>query len=615
MAYIDIDSDDLLYDRTRNFSGVTDYEGISDITCPTEGSNVEFLAKDKALTTNNNWLNIMPVGINNVYANYRMVYEAKEEDARKLANFFESKRGIDPILFDTDPTVYKPVNGYCSEYSVTQLDVDTFKISALFEVTESPGHLNWTGLNFLYVGEESIYYVQENKKYEENDIAYDQRLEFEYQDRLNNFYYCTEDHDSSQDTSTSLEDSPYWTRDFFWQPDVGQSATVPMETQRFGDSDGFPYRRKVKDNSASFPLQYNFSEISTKQLKSMLHFLESKNGYKRFKHRINTVFNRPKVYVCRKWTHTWNSFDSHNLDLKLDEDPFGVVPDRVKHSEETLSSRAFGGDDNLLAQASEDIPPNWFELDPDIFDLKIGAGCKFIGESAFESAPNLQGLLNIPGSVTGIGDDAFNSCAGLNNSLILGGGILELGARAFYNCGSMTGPLLLPPNIRYVGDEAFSSCDGFDEDLGLGESLTGLGDSVFMGCVNINSKIAIPPTLKEIPYQTFRGCVNLYGDLDIPSGVEVIGEQAFWNCKRIGTDVNFPSTIKTIQNNAFRACDKVYNIYINAPLAPNIVGEPFPLSTMRKLRKIHVPIGAEGYDTAYWQAKDSAGKLVFDIVL
>jgi phage-related protein len=615
MAYVKIQDEDLIYDRTRNFSGILDYQGISEIVCPTEGSSVEFLAKDKALTTNNNWLNIMPVGINNVYANYNMVYEAGEKETAELANFLESKKGVEPVLFDTDATLYKPINGYCTSYAITQIDVETFQVSASFEVTEAPGHLNWTGMNFLDLGSKSLFYIQENKKYLKHDIAYDQRLDLIYQDKLNSIFYCLEDHDSSSDNSVNLEESPYWTRDFFWEPDVGQSAQVKLDTQRFGDVDGFPYRRKVKDNTASFPITYNFSEISTQQLKGMLHFLESKNGYRRFKHRISTVFNRPKVFVCRKWTHTWNGFDSHNLEVKFDEDPFGVVPDRVPQNEETLSTRVFKQDGNLLKQIIGDIPDFEFELDSEAFSLKIGAGCGLIGEAAFAGAVNLNGVLNIPGGVSGIGDQAFKDCVGFSSRIIFGGGLSEIGNQAFQGCNQIQEGLVMPPNLKRIGYQAFQGCSSFDEGIELGENLESMGYEAFYGCNKIRGILKIPSSLKLIPYRAFRGCTQLYGNLEIPNGVETISGEAFWNCNTIGTKVILPSGIKGLANNAFRGCNKVYDIYINDPVAPYIGGEPFPIAQMEKLRKIHVPIGGEGYDTAYWQQKDAEGKLVFDIIL
>jgi len=58
----------------------------------------------------------------------------------------------------------------------------------------------------------------------------------------------------------------------------------------------------------------------------MLHFLENKGGYRRFRHQIPSLYNRPKVFYCQEWKHNWVYQDSHNLDVSLIEDPMGVIP-------------------------------------------------------------------------------------------------------------------------------------------------------------------------------------------------------------------------------------------------------------------------------------------------
>jgi phage-related protein len=615
MAYVKIQDEELIYDRTRNFSGISDFQSVEEISCPTKGSSVEFRSKDKSITTNNNYLNIMPVGINNLYAKFNMVYEVDEQEARELANFLESKKGIEPVFFDSDPTVYKKINGFCNAYSINQLDPSSFSISSQFEITESPGSFNWTSMNFLQPDYESLYYEQENRLYYKHDVVYDQRLEFKYQDKINNFYYCVEDHDASLDTSINLEESPYWTRDFFWQPDVGQSNSVEFDIQRFGDKDGFPLRRKTKDNTASFPISYNYSKISTKQLKGMLHFLESQGGYRRFRQRIPAVYNRPKIFVCKRWVHTWDTFDSHNLEVFFDEDPLGIMPDRVIHNEETLSTRAFDGNSNLVDSVQGDIPDFWANMNSEIFNIKIGAACETIGSSAFAGNVNLRGDLIIPGNVKTIQSNAFDSCAMLDGSLLFGGGVNYIGEEAFKDCSQIVGDLQFPPNIKYIGNKALFGCSNLNGDLSLGKILTGIGTGALQGCNRLEGELKIPPTLKTVSTRAFRGCTRLYGDLEIPSGVENIEEEAFWNCRRLGTDIILPPTIKTIEDNAFYGCKYVYNVYINAPVAPSIFGDPFPSQGMEKLRKIHVPLSAVGYNAPYWLTKRNEGKLVYDITL
>ena len=94
----------------------------------------------------------------------------------------------------------------------------------------------------------------------------------------------------------------------------------------------FTQRLKTSDNIASMGVTYTFKGISERQTKAMLHFLENKGGYRRFRFGITgadgflPIYNRPKVGHSPKWAHTWRYFDSNDLQVTLIEDPLGVIP-------------------------------------------------------------------------------------------------------------------------------------------------------------------------------------------------------------------------------------------------------------------------------------------------
>jgi len=78
MPYATIKDESLIYDRSRNFSGIAVFDEINEISCPSNGSSVTFQSKDNSITTSDNYVNIIPVGINNLYASYNMRYEVDE---------------------------------------------------------------------------------------------------------------------------------------------------------------------------------------------------------------------------------------------------------------------------------------------------------------------------------------------------------------------------------------------------------------------------------------------------------------------------------------------------------------------------------------------------------
>ena len=91
-------------------------------------------------------------------------------------------------------------------------------------------------------------------------------------------------------------------------------------------------RLKTSQNAASMSFSYTFKDLPERQTKAMLHFLENKGGYRRFKVGITgtagvlPIYNRSKVCYSPSWSHTWKYFDSNDLQVTLIEDPMGVIP-------------------------------------------------------------------------------------------------------------------------------------------------------------------------------------------------------------------------------------------------------------------------------------------------
>ena len=145
------------------------------------------------------------------------------------------------------------------------------------------------------------------------------------QNKLDNFYYCTGDHTSAQANSPTGTGS-MWSQKFFFEPDIGSQSTVEIKNDVLEYKNSFIQRLKTNDNISTFDISYNFTNISDAQTKSMIHFLENKGGYRRFEHQIPSVYNRPKVYYCNSWSHTWNYAKSNSLKVDFIEDPLGVIP-------------------------------------------------------------------------------------------------------------------------------------------------------------------------------------------------------------------------------------------------------------------------------------------------
>ena len=168
-----------------------------------------------------------------------------------------------------------------------------------------------------------------NKEYKKDDVVFFEGGPNNSSNKLNNFFYCLKDHVSHVDILPSW-DVGYgqWTQEFNWCPDANWQNSVNFDVTKFGSD--FQQREKNRKNSSLFEIDYKFSAISSQQLKSMLHFLENKGGYRRFIHNIPSLYNRPKVVIAVQWTHTWVSCEAHDLSVRLIEDPLGVMPEEYE---------------------------------------------------------------------------------------------------------------------------------------------------------------------------------------------------------------------------------------------------------------------------------------------
>ena len=127
-----------------------------------------------------------------------------------------------------------------------------------------------------------------------------------------------------------------------------------------------------------------------------------------------------------------------------------------------------------------------------------------VGDNAF-SKSSFVNTVNLPVSVKIIGNYAFNDCANLT-SVNIAGAITEIGAYAFNSCYFLNG-LKLPESLKMIGPGAFANCYSISE-LTLGNQLTSLGLRAFSMCISLKA-MHIPDNLVSIGNGAFSGCLKL----------------------------------------------------------------------------------------------------------
>lgn len=231
--------------------------------------------------------------------------------------------------------------------------------------------------------------------------------------------------------------------------------------------------------------------------------------------------------------------------------------------------------------------------DQEITTLEIPSGITSIGDGVFLSNKSLTNL-TLSSKVSSIGISAFSYCDNLKDvryyiyddlatyiqnghpDFYVGGikyywndqeittleiptSVTSIGNNAFYGCSGLT-TLNLPSNVTSIGDRAFGGCSNLTS-VDLPSSITKMGDFVFFYCEKL-SNVNLPSDITTISTGAFGGCSSLQ-NINLPSGVTTIGDNAFSDCSNL-TNVILPSAFTAIGNVAFSGCSNLANVTLSS---------------------------------------------------
>lgn len=219
---------------------------------------------------------------------------------------------------------------------------------------------------------------------------------------------------------------------------------------------------------------------------------------------------------------------------------------------------------------SNTIRTPWEKYYKDITKIELDDGITKIGNYLFGCLSNVESL-EIPKSVTGIGNFAFT------------------------HCGIIT--FKIPDTVKNVGEGIFANCKQLTE-VSFPSSLTDIPNYTFWFCSNLK-QYTVPEQMTRIGRCAFEGCLNLE-TVNLPEGLEVIDEYAFntkdstftadeWNARKELVSISLPSTLTTIGDYAFRGC--CFEKVIVPDSVVNYGGGIF--NYCKNLKEVHLPKGLE----------------------
>ncbi len=250
-------------------------------------------------------------------------------------------------------------------------------------------------------------------------------------------------------------------------------------------------------------------------------------------------------------------------------------------------------------------------FDSDIINgkLEIPESVTGIGESAFWHCTSLEEI-QIPESVTSIGKEAFIGCESLSK-IQIPESVTSIGEAAFKNCKSVK-EIQIPESVTSIGEEAFSKCEGLEKiqisenvtsigertfqfckslkEIQIPESVTSIGKEAFIGCESLK-EIQIPKSVTSIGNLAFDDCTSLE-EIQIPESVTSIGETAFGNCKSL-KEIQIPESVTSIGFQAFIGCESLEEIQI--PESVTSIGER-AFQYCKSLNEIQIPESVTSID-------------------
>ena len=113
----------------------------------------------------------------------------------------------------------------------------------------------------------------------------------------------------------------------------------------------------------------------------------------------------------------------------------------------------------------------------------------------------------------------------------------------------------IPTSVSCIGNECFSNCTNLSE-ITIPSSVSSLGESCFNKCLNL-SRITIPTSVSSIGKSCFNSCSNL-SEITIPTSVSSLGNSCFASCSNL-SGITIPSSVSYIGERDLFWCGCFYD--------------------------------------------------------
>ena len=260
-----------------------------------------------------------------------------------------------------------------------------------------------------------------------------------------------------------------------------------------------------------------------------------------------------------------------------------------------------------LNEGTTGIAEGIFEGCLNLTSINIPSTVTSIGGGAFANCSNLTFII-IPSSVNSIGACAFLGTAWYDSQP---DGLVYAGKVVYTYKGTMPGnsAIILNEGTTGIADDAFYYCRGLNF-IGIPNSVISIGGGAFELCDSLTS-ISIPSSVISIGGSAFCNCHGLIS-ISIPSSVTCIGGCSFAACIGLTSVSVLGSPL--IGRGAFRECPSIKSIYVYQTVPADLSNSPlvFYNGVNQSTCNFYVPKGSKVLYQAAAQWKDFSNIVEFD---